>query len=147
MSEPTSRICTMCRVEKPLDEFYIRTRGPYGRTSRCKPCCLVANLRSLHADPARVERMRARTAAWHRQRKYGLDEDAFRAMHDEQNGVCAICERREKLVVDHDHATGKVRGLLCHSCNMTLGRAEDDTERLRRMIDYLEAHALLEVGA
>lgn len=59
-----------------------------------------------------------------------------------QGGRCAICERspgilRVALRVDHDHATGRVRGLLCDSCNAALGLFGDETARLERAIEYL----------
>jgi hypothetical protein len=73
-------------------------------------------------------------------RLYGLSmEDAKQLVIARQKGVCAICgDNRSKraLVVDHDHSTGKFRGLLCHNCNVGLGQFEDDSERLRKAADY-----------
>jgi hypothetical protein len=61
-------------------------------------------------------------------REYGLPASVYDAMEAGQQGRCAICRRRPgggmKLVVDHDHVTGQVRGLLCNDCNLFLGRAE-----------------------
>lgn len=58
-----------------------------------------------------------------------------------QDGLCAICNRvckvLVKLSIDHDHATGKIRGLLCKSCNSALGLFEDNVDFLRSAIDYL----------
>lgn len=76
---------------------------------------------------------------------YGLTESQYQAMLASQGGKCAICEttqgRRKStdhpLYVDHDHATGKVRGLLCQPCNSALGMFEDDVARLRKAIAYL----------
>ena len=62
-----------------------------------------------------------------------------------QGGVCAICNRLSKngkrLVVDHCHRTKVVRGLLCHNCNLTLGKYEDNPQWLIRMVDYLHANS------
>ena len=75
---------------------------------------------------------------------YGISVADFKAMEALQNGLCYICGQEEirhaSLVVDHDHATGKVRKLLCTPCNTSLGFANDDPVRLRAMADYVEAH-------
>lgn len=80
--------------------------------------------------------------------KYGLTVEQFDAMLKTQKGLCAICGRPPSgkgqcgkspvLHVDHDHATGKVRGLLCPQCNQALGKFRDDVEILTSAIDYLD---------
>jgi len=69
-------------------------------------------------------------------------EQEYQKKLAEQNGVCAICGERPKktrrLAFDHDHKTGKMRGLLCGRCNMVLGSINEDTEILKKMIAYLE---------
>lgn len=63
-----------------------------------------------------------------------------------QGSVCAICKGTsigKKLAVDHDHVTGKVRGLLCHRCNLTLGVFNDSTEIFQAMIEYILRHRAL----
>lgn len=75
--------------------------------------------------------------------KYGIDLPDFERMLAEQGGACATCRRvpdGRDLCVDHDHATGKVRGLLCDLCNRTLGQAGDDPDLLDRMAAYLRQH-------
>lgn len=75
---------------------------------------------------------------------YGLTVIQFSQMLEQQNGLCAICRNgsnHKKLQVDHDHATGKVRALLCNSCNTALGLAKDDINRLKSFIQYLERHS------
>ena len=84
-------------------------------------------------------------------RIYGLTLEQYHAMHDEQKGVCAICERPETvqdgrtgaakaLSVDHCHDSKKVRGLLCTKCNTAIGKFDDDPELLMRAIEYLKKH-------
>ena len=75
--------------------------------------------------------------------KFNLSLADYNGLLAQQNQVCAICRksnnRNEALAVDHDHNTGKVRGLLCARCNYNiLGHAEDDPELLRRAASYLE---------
>jgi hypothetical protein len=65
-------------------------------------------------------------------RKFGLSEEEYNAILRKQNGVCAICKRQQKgrrLAVDHDHVTGKVRGLLCISCNRVVGYLDNEQWR------------------
>lgn len=76
--------------------------------------------------------------------RYGITLAQFDAMMENQNGQCAICGTTDPkrkgsryLSVDHCHTTGVVRGLLCYKCNVALGNFEDDTDRLRRAIEYL----------
>lgn len=75
-------------------------------------------------------------------RYYGITLEQYRSMEAEQNFVCKICNNKCKtgreLSVDHCHKTGKVRGLLCSTCNYMLGSALDDTTILANGIAYLE---------
>lgn len=81
----------------------------------------------------------------HLQRNYNIDVDTYFELLKLQNNGCAICGETDPSTkvktafdVDHDHITGKVRGLLCSSCNSGLGLWEDSVEKLRKAIDYLE---------
>lgn len=72
-------------------------------------------------------------------RRYGITLEQLHQMERQQKGVCAICLEKPKqgrLVVDHDHKTGKIRGLLCRSCNYCLG-AFDDLAVAERLVEYL----------
>jgi len=75
-----------------------------------------------------------------RLKRYGLAPEAYDLMLAEQGGVCAICRGPEVRTfhVDHDHLTGRVRGILCASCNHVLGRMKDDPALLRAAAAYLE---------
>ena len=108
------RWCAGCQSFVPL--FY--TSG-----SRCKACASKA------AHAARVEKT------------YGIDADEYDRLLELQGGRCAICRNQSRtirLAVDHDHLTGKVRGLLCKRCNHDLlGGGHDSIEVLFRAISYL----------
>jgi len=83
---------------------------------------------------------------WYRV-KYGITEEQYNTLLKNQNGVCAICKKPEmilhkgitlkKLSVDHDHSTGKVRGLLCHNCNLAIGYFEDNSTVVYNAYMYL----------
>lgn len=86
------------------------------------------------------------SASRRRQRVYGLNEADYDRMLQDQEGVCKICLRRSTrkrhgkslpLAVDHDHQTGKVRGLLCNSCNTAIGLLNDNIVIARRLTNYL----------
>lgn len=86
--------------------------------------------------------------------RYGMSVDDYNRMLVEQKGVCAICEcpemrkkthrsgrvRLNPLCVDHNHVTGKVRGLLCQNCNNGISRFEENIEHMANAISYLEKH-------
>lgn len=59
------------------------------------------------------------------------------AYAEAQNYACAICKRHADLVVDHNHVSGEIRGLLCHTCNVGLGQFGDSIARLKAAADYL----------
>ena len=118
-----TRVCKTCGVEKPLTEYYKQSN----RTSYytwCKKC---------HKEVKRKSTLK----------QYGITPEEFNKMYADQNGECLICERhqtefKETLSVDHDHKTGRVRGLLCGACNRAIGLFKDDPNILRAAIDYLK---------
>lgn len=70
--------------------------------------------------------------------RYGHPFSVFEAIFARQNGLCAICKTGPAKFTDHDHRTGKIRGLLCPLCNFILGFAKDSILTLRSAISYLK---------
>ena len=75
-------------------------------------------------------------------RKYGLTDETYLAMCEQQGGRCAICHEIGRLMVDHDHDTGQVRELLCRRCNVVLGFLRDEPELAELIAAYLLRHEL-----
>jgi hypothetical protein len=83
-------------------------------------------------------------------RNYGIDDNGLSKMKKDQDNKCYLCSsegfligknnHNEKLAVDHDHKTGKVRKLLCHNCNRALGLFKDNPELMRKAATYVEDH-------
>lgn len=73
----------------------------------------------------------------HLARKYGLTKEDIADRTQKQGGVCAICRKRSFVYVDHNHETGKVRGLLCQQCNTGLGMFDEDPVLFRRAMRYI----------
>ena len=104
----------------------------------CSPKCKRRGAMSQHP------RVRRGQLDYNRRYKYGLTTEQFDALLAGQGGVCAICGTLEWMGrgnaphTDHDHATGRVRGVLCGNCNNGIGMFGDDPARLRAAADYLE---------
>lgn len=113
-----------------MDAFTHGTQYGYrARACRCDEC------RAWQAAKMRE------TFARQRLRKYGLTQDAYDALLRAQSGRCAICgTKAQAFDVDHDHETRAIRGLLCHACNVRLGR-KDSAARQRAEVQRIAALA------
>jgi hypothetical protein len=125
------KLCPKCKLFLSLNSFKQRSGRPHCLASYCRPCS------KIHArDWAR--RNSGALLAYKYRTRYGLTIAKYESIVKKQNGHCAIClEIVPKLVIDHDHKTRKVRGLLCHHCNTFLGLAKDSTSTLESAIRYL----------
>jgi len=105
-----------------------------------------ARTREKQRNYVRLHRLRHPFKRWEQEvhAKYGIDRAQFDSMICGQQGRCLICSKTlmgfREPHVDHDHATGEVRGLLCFNCNVLLGAARDNPETLRAAAQYLESH-------
>lgn len=124
--------CCRCQKLKETGEFHARARNADGLRSECKECTREQehSYRNRYPEKERLRRM------W---QKYGLTEQEYHAMIDRQDAKCAVCHvDDERLVVDHCHATGLIRGLLCHGCNVAIGMFCDNPEAMQRAKEYVE---------
>ena len=160
-------------MEQPLDQFY-RAKGTRdGLRGDCRTCFQKRASARYRANPEaakertrrwqqenperyRAQQQKAKESGAkkladrksHLKRKYGMTIEDYDGMLEAQGGGCAICGRAPRpdisLHVDHDHETGRIRGLLCFPCNNTLGDFEDDPARLYAAADYLTREADVE---
>lgn len=125
--------CTKCGLKKPLKEFNKDKTREDGLYPQCKSC-----RKQYYVDNPEKQKTRDLKS------NYGLSLADFDSMLKEQNYCCAICEQQfdtTKPYVDHCHSTGKIRNLLCQSCNTMLGQAKDDPQVLLAGIQYLTRHS------
>ena len=135
MAQPTKK-CSKCNKKFPatLEYFYYRKTGKIHLQSHCKKC--VSKYESNRVRDKKQCPIYARNR--HLVIKYNLTIEDYNNILEQQNNACAICKDGDKkLVVDHCHSTGKVRGLLCHNCNVALGMFKDNQEILDRAKEYL----------
>lgn len=148
----STKLCPHCKEEKSFSEFGADKSKKYGVTSYCKPCSSSNRLKNYQKNP---EKQKNKLKTYYKINKqksyeyslknlYGLTIDEFNHMKIQQNHSCKICKTHEsnlkrKLFVDHCHDTGKVRGLLCQSCNTMIGNSKDNILILQSAINYLSS--------
>lgn len=139
------KICGKCKEEKPLADFHKKSGSRDGYQNACKPC-RIKQVRQWQIDNAdryktyyQKYQKESRTLRMRKANKYGLTLEQLDSMIESADGKCTICGRepRETLVIDHCHAEGHVRGLLCEKCNAALGLLDDNIEYLKSAIEYL----------
>jgi len=111
--------CPRCKKTKPGTEFWRDCRSKDGLQSYCIECASQADRTSL----------------------YGITSNQYDSMLEKQNFVCWICkntDKRKRLAVDHDHVTGRIRGLLCSKCNSGIAMFRDSVFLLKKAIEYLQ---------
>lgn len=132
------KICNICKEPKSSIDFSNAKRSRDGKAWSCKEC-----------DKARIKKYRCTTKSSLATRNtaykklYGITIQQYEELFTEQKGKCAICysdvndKIRSTLSVDHDHTTGRIRGLLCSKCNAGLGMFKDSPVLLQKAAEYL----------
>ena len=126
-----ARRCSRCGEVKPLEEFPRHRSSPQGRGYHCKPC-------HARITRANIKKNHGSGRAFQLKRRYKFDAVQVEWMILQQGGVCAVCRTRKPVHVDHDHVTGRVRGILCFNCNRGIGKFHDDPALLRSAIAYID---------
>lgn len=159
------KLCFKCNESKNIDLFYSEPRNTDGKMGSCKKCILETS-RNNYSKTSKLRNQQS--AAWaqahrktvsnyvikHRLKfkdryvdsrlkyMYGITSEDYTRILVEQKGLCAICNSicntGKQLCVDHNHETGKVRGLLCRSCNSAIGLLKENTGTLLSAIKYIK---------
>ena len=135
-----AKTCRRCGALKMAEEFGKLKGAKDGKQPRCRKCQsqVATDWNREHPERFSVKQRRSML-----KQRYGLTVEQWNEMFEAQGGGCAICgdapTGRNRLAVDHSHATGDVRGLLCFRCNTLLGKFRDDPSLLRRAIAYLNS--------
>ncbi|QWY83978.1 endonuclease VII [Microbacterium phage A3Wally] len=140
---PLTKLCKTCGETKLASEFHKNKSTKDGLFYRCKECnsAHVKKWQQSNPDYWKTQKGRSEVIALQRRaRTYGITVEEVRLLMAETH--CEICDT--EIVghknIDHDHATGKVRGVLCGPCNRALGIFQDDEAVLQKAIDYLKKH-------
>lgn len=131
-----SKRCARCNIVKNADKFWKDKDRKDGLYSWCIPCT------KTYKRIKKYFHTKEQTREQHLKRTYGLTLEQYDEILEQQNGVCAICggvnKSGNRLHVDHNHGTEKIRGLLCLKCNILIGNAEDNIIILQSAINYLK---------
>lgn len=133
------KTCLSCKSEKALDDFYKffdKWSNRHYASARCKPC----HQEYKKENPVATARNRKNGKL---KLRYGLTYEQWEQIRSNEAYSCMICgitesELDRKLDVDHCHASGRARGVLCNACNTMIGRAKDNVAVLRSAAAYLE---------
>lgn len=136
--------CNNCKQELEENLFYKVKKGDIKTRPTCKTCDSNLN-REYRSTQDYIGVQRASEL----RKRYGISLEYYDYLWVQQGGVCAICLKKETktktrgngirdLCVDHDHVTGRVRGLLCDACNVGIGKLKDDHVVLERASRYLQ---------
>jgi hypothetical protein len=147
------RVCTRCGH---TGEFYPDKSKKDGIHSICVACHKTYQ-KNLHARDSEARNRQLERSKKYRElnpekyklgirnatlkKKYGITIEEYNSMLATQNNQCAVCfdaPKHQRLHVDHNHKTGKVRGLLCQACNVSIGKMKESPELLRRLALYIE---------
>ena len=139
----STKTCTKCKKEKLLTRFGSRGGNlKHLLKSWCKDCCREQHREWVKNNPERVALYRDRDP-WSLKRRCdrrGITVEQLFDVFEKQKGKCKICPKSitiENSAIDHNHATGDFRGLLCRTCNRALGLFQDSPSILSKAAAYL----------
>ncbi len=152
MPEPRTKKCSRCKWEMPFRDFNIDQSTKSGLSCYCRECARKRKKEYCDKNGDKVIQYNKKYRASPRGRQkdrdnalkytYGITREQHKQKYINQNGCCALCRGSvpyDKITTDHNHDTGKVRGLLCPRCNTGLGQFRDDEKLLSLAINYIRS--------
>ena len=134
-----TKICSKCKVEKPLKEFSKRYDRAIGVRSNCKECQRKIDAYKRTTDKGKSK---YRSSSWKRQ-GINITYNEYKVKYEVVKGCCEICNKQlPSLCVDHNHSTGKIRGLLCTACNLGIEKFQESVSVLNSAVSYLEKYGV-----
>jgi hypothetical protein len=144
------KVCKNCGKTLSLDLFGTNARHTDGKNERCKPCVnALDKIRRSKANTKSTVKFNHLNSMKSLRRDYKITEWDYQDLLNKQQGQCAICSadfgmalepkrpNGRQAHIDHDHVTGKIRGLLCMNCNIALGHIEKTSMPLAKLAEYL----------
>ncbi len=137
------KTCNKCNQTLPHTSFHKKAGAADGYKNQCKDCVRSDHkARYLNNREERLRKQRL-SQRLYTAKKFGLTPDCLAKLYEVSNGCCEICGITEEdhgkyLAIDHCHKTGEVRGLLCMQCNTALGNFNDDLDRIKKAMEYLQ---------
>ena len=146
------KMCKKCGIEKDLSEFNKHSNRKDKHNHICKLCMSEIKKKYYNLNSEYIKRRSLEYKKNNRDRqkllyykhkdrkdaeKYGITIEKLNELKFNNNGKCAICGHDSKLVIDHNHITLKVRGLLCKNCNSALGMFKENINTINNAIKYL----------
>jgi hypothetical protein len=138
--------CFDCGGIMTLDKFNNHNKGFAGKKTHCKECQKIRKSKCIENNKDTHKNNQKKWQLTRRLRKYGLTLEQYEVIMLKQNNKCRICGdsiSMKTVAIDHCHNEGHVRGVLCGTCNSGLGFFKDNTESLKKAIDYLNDNGSL----
>lgn len=149
---PETKVCKTCGASRKLDEFYPNPHCKYGRAPECAECVRARKKRDYARKSSKEKtRLKVKSRDWYRSHPrtkrnsylkgaYGLDEAGVAKLYEGQNGACPVCGKPigwDEKNIDHDHDTGRIRGLVHPYCNTGVGFLDNHRDRIPEILAYL----------
>ena len=129
VGETPTRVCKDCGLHSNDLSLFVKSKvSKYGRRNLCIECCVKRNNKHPKAKDWKTDHQT--------KRRYGVDSETYKRLMSTSD-KCEVCGSTKELCYDHDHVTMKFRGVLCRSCNRSIGQLGDSIEGLQRVLNYL----------